>query len=92
MKKFLLTAILLSASVKYGPNGYVNNGSSSNNSSCNGANHCTTSSVNTQAVGNRIEATPGVMLQMVPDEAFGLSVGGGYYQDNTAILNIGIRL
>jgi hypothetical protein len=91
MKKTLLTAIILSTAMKYGPNGYSSLGTSSITQACQGKT-CTTNTTNSDVLSNRIQPVGGLTLQSVPDERWGLSFGAGYYMDQTATFSLGLRL
>jgi hypothetical protein len=89
---------LFSLTSKYGPNGYVASGSNSVSSSSISSGtcaHCSSSSSNSTtnnlSISNRYEVTPGLRLQTIPDSVGGLSMGMGYYFDNTVEASVGIR-
>ena len=68
----------------------VNNGHHTTTSTTNSSSS-TNSPYNTTTVGNRYQVVPGLRLQTLPDSIGGLSVGAGYYFDNTIEGSIGIR-
>lgn len=85
---------LFSTSVKYGPNGYNASGFSTSSSTIQIVNknksNSSSSSSNDLSVNNRIQSVLGFKLQNVPEKG-NLSLGIGYYLDNTVESSIGIR-
>lgn len=93
---------LFSLTGKYGPNGYNTSTTTSNVNSTltntvtkNNVSSTSTATTsvpsNSTTVTNRYQAVPGLRLQTIPDSMGGLSVGAGYYFDNTLEASIGIR-
>lgn len=96
MSKIAKADYIFSMTAKYGPNGYKTSGSSSSSSSSTvkkSSSHTTTSTVtnNSMSVANRVDVVPGLRLQSIPDSVGGLSVGVGYYFDNTLEASLGVR-
>ncbi len=94
-KQFLFTGLIISTAMKYGPNGYISSSANSFYSGCTSTaknkGTCSTSQTSGATLTDRIVPVWGVSLQTVPDR-FGLSLGLGYYFDQTATLSLGIRL
>ena len=94
IKRFIIHSIILSTAVKYGVNGYVANGDHSvltSQTKTKKTSVSTSSTTDTLGVTNRVQSVLGLKLQTVPDQ-YGISLGGGYYMDNTVELSVGIRL
>ena len=93
--------VILSVTGKYGPNGYdtktTNNNVTSSTTSTVTKKHVSSTSTSTVTMPdsdvtatNHYQLVPGLRLQTVP-EPWGLSVGVGYYFDNTFEGSLGIR-
>lgn len=92
MKNLFLSIVILSAAVKYGPSGYTTKPTTSSSVNCTSTNkNCTTITTNNTNVSDVIKPVLGIQLQTTPQTGE-LSIGAGYYLDNTATLSIGIGL
>lgn len=92
--------VLLGITAKYGANGYDAEGYTTSTTTSSYLNRrCRKSSGSTYTttngyldVENRYELVPGLSLQTIPENKYGLSFGTGIYLDQTINMFLGIRL